>query len=94
MPWYFQGPDPIDHGKTESSVIGIPTRKTNLAPVRVSAQYKIEIGTGGLLIDFRSVRKELNKEINAGLADPKITARIADLGAIMGVISSVTSNSS
>jgi hypothetical protein len=49
---------------------------------------------GGLLIDFRSVRKELNKEINAGLADPKITARIADLGAIMGVISSVTSNSS
>jgi tripartite-type tricarboxylate transporter receptor subunit TctC len=55
---------------------GIPTMNEFVPGFEASAFY----GLGGPKNTPAEIVEKLNKEINAGLADPKIAARLADLG--------------
>ena len=61
---------------TRSEALDIPTVGEFIPGYEASSVY----GLGGPKNMTSVIIERLNKEINAGLADPKIKARLADLG--------------
>ena len=63
MPWYIQGPAPIDPRKLQLQRDWNAPRQADLAAMGVARQQQIEPSVGGLAINLRSMRKQDRKRI-------------------------------
>ena len=61
MPSYIQAPEPIRSRKSQTSVIGITARQTDLAAMRVACQQQVEPGMRGLVIDSGVCESRIEK---------------------------------
>src|SRR5258705_6260971 len=82
-------PSPIEHirtGKLRALALATAMRAEALPDIRSFAEFvpgyeaSFWYGVGAPKATPAEIVEKLNKEINVGLADPKIKARLADLG--------------
>jgi tripartite-type tricarboxylate transporter receptor subunit TctC len=86
----FVGPETIEHirsGKVRALAVTTATRSELLPDTPTVGEFlpgfdaSVWFGIGAPKDTPATIVDKLNKEINAGLADPKIKVRLADLGA-------------
>jgi tripartite-type tricarboxylate transporter receptor subunit TctC len=92
----FVGPETIEHirsGKVRALAVTTATRSELLPDTPTVGEFlpgfdaSVWFGIGAPKDTPANIVEKLNKEINAALADPKIKARLADLGATVLALS-------